>query len=86
MNRATIGRALRGTRWIVERFERLRTKTVVIIHDEGNDYSIALTLQAGGNFGAFLKEIRRTARQSHEQVLCAEQEQTRRLSASPDVE
>lgn len=86
MNRAAIVRAIRGTRWIVERFERLRTKTVVAIHDEANGYSMAFTLQHGGNFGAFLKEIRREAKKSHEQVLCDEQEQARLLSGQPTTE
>lgn len=86
MNRGAIVRAIRGTRWIVERFERLRTKTVVIIHDERNGYSIAFTLQHGGNFGTFLKEIRREARKSHERVLCDEEAQARLLSGEPNTE
>jgi hypothetical protein len=84
MNRAAIVRALRGTRWIVDRFERMRTKVAVRIHDERNGYYMAFAMPIGGNFGVLLKEIRKAARQSHEQVLCAEQEQTRRLSALPE--
>lgn len=85
MDRASIARAIRGTRWLVERFERLKTKTVVVLHDEQNGYSIAYSLARGGSWSDFLKTIRAEARRGHEQVLADELEQQKQLmEAAPE--
>lgn len=78
--RASIARAIRGTRWEVERFERLRTKVALILHDTVNEVSIAYALPVGRPWAELLKTIRVDTRKSHDETLRDLSTQTELLS------
>jgi len=65
---ASIKRAIRGTRWELERFERMRTKVALVLHDPVNDVSVAYALPNGRPWAELLKTIRADTRKPHEEV------------------